>query len=156
MLSEREQLQIRLISDNELYQQAVALMKNLGGTLSQSQINGLVNVSLANTYNHLKQFVQHQGERKTWSARERHIWEFYRTKFPRQLNLLENYVPAVTRLRQEQVSQEDEEAIKMALAREFIQHLLAENMYQDALRRASWAPNQQHQERPHGRGDQRR
>ena len=127
MLSEQEQLQIRLISDNELYQQAVTLMRNLGGTLSQSQINGLVNVSLANTYGHLRQFVRKQGERKTWPAKERHIWEFYRTKFPSQLDRLENYVPAVTRLRQGQVSHEDREAIKMALAREFIQHLLAEN-----------------------------
>jgi hypothetical protein len=134
MISEQEQERIRLLSDNELYPQAVEFIRNMGRPLPPTQINGLLNVSLANTYEQLKFFVKRQGERKTWRAAERHVEEFYRTRFPAKLRQLEAYVSTITRSRQEKASHEDEQAIKMELAREFIQHLLAENGYKDAMR----------------------
>jgi hypothetical protein len=133
MISEQEQVRIRLLSDNELYPQAVEFMKNMGRPLPSTQINGLLNVSLANTYDQLTLFVERQGARKTWRGNERHVEEFYRTRFPAKLKQLEMYVPAVTRFREEKASREDEQTIKMELAREFIQHLLAENAYKDAM-----------------------
>ncbi|HEY0752693.1 MAG TPA: hypothetical protein VGD98_01845 [Ktedonobacteraceae bacterium] len=156
MISEQEQARIRLISDNELYPQAVEFMKNMGRPLPSTQINGLLNVSLANTYQQLALFVKHQGARKTWRGSERHVEEFYRTKFPAKLKQLETYLPAVTCSRAEKASREDEQAIKMELAREFIQHLLAENAYKEAMGGFEFR-----QEAPRGnqgsfRGEQRR
>ena len=133
MISELEQEQIRLLSDNELYQQAVEFVKNMGLPIPATQINGLLNVSLGNTYDQLKLFVTRQGARNTWRAQERHVEEFYRTRFPSKLTQLEAYVPTVTRARQQKASREDEQEIKMELAREFIQHLLAENAYKGAM-----------------------
>jgi len=133
MISERELERIRLLSDNELYQQAVEFVKSMGRPLPSTQINGLLNVSLGNTYAQLELFVKRQGERKTWRSQERHIEEFYRTRFPAKLRQLEAYVPDIIRDRREKASREDTQAIKMELAREFVQHLLAENAYKNAL-----------------------
>jgi hypothetical protein len=133
MLSEQEQGEIRIVSDTALYPEALELMKGLGKTLPPTQINGLLNVSLANTYENLQRFVQHQSARSTWASRDQHIPDFYK-RFQQKLKQIEKtYVPVVTRSRQEKPSHLDEDAIKMALAREFIQHILAENAYKAAL-----------------------
>ncbi len=129
MLNEQEQLEIRLISDNDLYQQALEFMNRMGGLLSQTQINGLLNVSLANTYDRFEVFVKRQGARKTWPQRERHVEHFYKITLPAQLaQMAKTCVPAVLKHRQEAASREDVQAIKMALAREFLQHLRADQI----------------------------
>jgi hypothetical protein len=158
MLSEQEQDTIRLISDKELYPQAVECMQRIGKTLSQTQVNGLLNVSLANTYEVLTYFVQKQGERSTWSRREEHVKTFYKHTFPAQLKRLETYLPIVLKYRGEPASHEDEQAIKMTLAREFIQHLLAENSYKSARDRFEnhHQPDPKTHGQPRGKGDQHR
>ena len=78
MISEQEQVQIRLLSDNELYPQAVEFMRGIGRPLPPTQINGLLNVSLGNTYDHLKKFVEYQPTRTTWRRDEQHVPEFYK------------------------------------------------------------------------------
>lgn len=135
MIGEREQVRIRLLSDNELYEQAVTFTRGIGGTLPGSQINGLLNVALANTYEHLEEFVKHQHARSTWRANERHIPEFYR-KLEHKLKELERLIPSLTDGRQTELSPEDRQTLKMLLAREFIQHVLAENGYQGVQRSA--------------------
>lgn len=133
MLSEQEQLQIRLLSDNELYPQAVDFMKGIGKALPPTQVNGLLNVSLGdNSYADLKRFIEGQHGRTTWPNRDLHIPEFYRRLIPK-LKQIETYVPAITVARAEKPSPQDEQAVKMALAREFIQHILAENAYRGML-----------------------
>lgn len=133
MISEKEQARIRLLSDNELYEQAVEFTRGIGGTLPGSQINGLLNVALANTYEHLEAFVKHQHTRSTWRASERYIPEFYR-KLEHKLKELERLIPSLTERRQTELSPEDRQTLKMLLAREFIQHVLAENGYQGVQR----------------------
>ena len=159
MLSEQEQLQIRLLSDNELYPQAIELIQGLGRALPQTQINGLLNVSLGDTYDHLKRFVKRQQGRSTWAARDRHIPDFYKKFSEKLLRLEKEYVPLVTKLRPEQVSPVDLQAIRMALARELIQHILAENTYKAAVTGFQAGPDENHareQRAQNGRGESRR
>ncbi len=146
MISAQEQERIRLLSDTELYPQAVEFTRNIGGTLPGSQINGLLNVALANTYAQLETFVKRQYGRSTWRANERHIPDFYR-RLEHKLKDLERSIPSVTRDRQTKPSAEEMRALKMLLAREFIQHVLAENAYQGAQRSSHQPPGgpQQHQ-----------
>ncbi len=66
MITPQEQEKIRLLSDTELYQQAVEFMRSVGKPLPATQINGLLNVSLANTYIRLTEFVDGQHKRTTW------------------------------------------------------------------------------------------
>lgn len=128
MITQKEQEKIRLVSDTELYPQAVTFMEGIAKALPATQINGLLNVSLGNTYDQLEEFVKSQIRRKTWKPSERHIPEFYR-RLGQKFKELEKYIPAITSLRQEKISVMDKETMKMELAREFIQHLLAENDY---------------------------
>jgi hypothetical protein len=142
MLSDQEQFIIRHLSDTLLYAEAQALMEKLlrfsshgkskGGTLSSTQINGLLNVSLANTYANLSTFVICQGGRTTWQDREEHIQQFYATGLFGLLDKLETvYLPKVLA---DERSNEDIQLACMALAREVIQHLLAENAFQIAMK----------------------
>jgi hypothetical protein len=106
-------------------------MRGIAKALPTTQINGLLNVSLANTYDQLKKFVQAQPKRTTWKEKEKHIPEFYR-RLDQKFNELERHAHAILESRQEKGPSADEEMIKMRLAREFIQHLLAENDYMGA------------------------
>lgn len=158
MISEQEQAQVRLLSDNELYPQAIEFMKGIGKPLPASQINGLLNVSLGCTYDELKKFVDSQHQRKTWSPKDEHIREFYKRLVPK-IKDLEKVSLAIIKNRHEKVSREDEQAISMVLAREFIQHLLAENAYRDAMKAFDAARSdeqRQDQRRSFNRGGQAR
>ena len=155
MISEKEQARIRLLSDTELYPQAVEFTQGIGGTLPGSQINGLLNVALANTYPHLEEFVKHQYLRSTWRPSERHIPDFYR-KLEHKLKEIERSISSLTRERQTKPSREEEQVLKMLLAREFIQHVLAENAYQAAQRSSHHQPERGAQQRPEGRYNQPR
>lgn len=130
MITERQQERIRLVSDEILYQQAIDLMHSIGiaNSLPTAQIYGLLNVSLANTYKELIEFVSHQRDRTTWNRREQQfIPDFYRKMFTKLESLPKEHMPFIAQ--GEKVSPEDAERIKMLIAREFIQHLLAENGY---------------------------
>src|SRR5436190_54293 len=72
MITEKQLERIRLLSDETLYKEAIDLMHSIGtaNSLPPTQINGLLNVSLANTYNRLLEFVEHQRHRTTWNRRE--------------------------------------------------------------------------------------
>lgn len=133
MITEKQQAKIRLLSDSELYPQAIEFMRGIGRPLPASQINGLLNVSLADTYYGLGKFIEGQIKRKTWRREDTHIPDFYK-KLPNKLKRIEEFVPSIMQLTAEQPSQEDMQVVKMLLAREFIQHLLAENGYMGATR----------------------
>ncbi len=129
MITEKELGKIRLLSDTELYQQAVDFMRGIGRTLPSTQINGLLNVTLANTYDQLEKFVEHQRQRTTWPPNAQHVPAFY-FKLSQKLKSMEAaYILSLTQYRQEKPSREDVQTLKMLLARDFIQHLLAENAY---------------------------
>jgi hypothetical protein len=133
MITEQEQEKIRLLSDTELYPQAVEFMRGVARQLPPTQINGLLNVSLANTYKQLESFIEHQRARTTWRREDAHIPDFYK-RLAQKLKQLEAYALSIMKSRAEQPSGEDMQALKMLLAHEFIQHLLAENAYMGATR----------------------
>jgi hypothetical protein len=148
VISKQEQVQIRLLSENELYTQAIALIKGLSKSLPPSQINGLLNVSLSCTYQELQDFVTAQNRRSTWSSRDAHIPGFYGALAPR-IKQLERYADTIAAKRTEQASQADKDALTMALVREYIQHLLGANAYKEALEKTK------REEGAHQRPDQR-
>lgn len=133
MITEQEQEKIRFLSDTELYPQAVEFMQGVARQLPPTQINGLLNVSLANTYDQLERFIEHQRTRTTWRREDSHIPDFYK-RLTQKLKQLEAYALSIIKLRKEQPSREDVQTLKMLLAREFIQHILAENAYMGATR----------------------
>ena len=151
MITEKEQDRIRLLSDTELYPQAVEFMRGIANQIPQKQTNGLLNVSLANTYDQLQRFVARQRDRRTWPPKERHIPIFYR-ELGQKLQRIESYIPSIMKSRTEQTSREDIQTLKMLLAREFIQHILAENAYMGATRAFQYADhdNMREQSRPQG------
>lgn len=150
MISEKEHERIRLLSDAELYQQAVEFMQSIGGILPSTQINGLLNVTHANTYQQLEAFIKHQYTRSTWRATERHIPDFYR-KLESKLTSFERLIATITKDRPAKPSREEVQTLKMLLAREFIQHVLAENAYKDAQRATQKQPEHAISQRPEGR-----
>jgi hypothetical protein len=78
MITQKGQKKIQLLSDAEFYPQAVEFMRGIAKPLPSSQINGLLNVSLASTYSRLTKFMAFQSKRTTWKASERHVPEFYK------------------------------------------------------------------------------
>lgn len=136
MIQEQEQVIIRILSDDELYEQAQEFMRGVARQIPPTQVNGLLNVSTASTFAQLLRFIKHQQERKTWRGDDRYVIpDFYKrlmAKFDGKE--FKNYVPLITQARTEKLSLEDEQDIKMALACEFIQHLLAQNAYMGATR----------------------
>src|SRR4051794_9013539 len=126
MITQKEAESIYTLSDIELYPQAVNFMRSINRSLPASQINGLLNVSLANTYDQLKRFAHSQYKRSTWRSSENHIPEFYR-RLIQKFKELEQEALKIVALRPVRASEADLEEIKMAVAREFIQHILAEN-----------------------------
>ena len=133
MITEQEQEKIRLLSDIELYPQAVEFIHGVARQLPQTQINGLLNVSLANTYDELERFIERQRTRTTWRREDAHIPDFYK-RLSQKLKQLEAYALSIMKSRTGQPSREDMQTLKMLLAREFIQHVLAENVYMGATR----------------------
>jgi len=159
MITEQEQKKIRLLSDTELYSQAVEFMHGVARQLPPTQINGLLNVSLANTYEELEGFIEHQRTRTTWRREDTHIPDFYK-RFAQKLKQLEASALSIMKSREGQPSREDMQTLKMLLAREFIQHVLAENAYMGATRafQSQDRDNTRNQGRPQGnyRGPQTR
>jgi hypothetical protein len=154
MITEKQLERIRLMSDETLYREAIDLMHSIGtaNSLPSTQINGLLNVSLANTYDHLMEFVKHQRDRTTWNKREQqYVPDFYQKLFNKLQSLVREHLPSITP--QGKPSSEDVEGIKMLIAREFIQHLLAENSYM-ALQ-ARYHTTERKQGRPQGNRENR-
>ncbi|MFL5663653.1 MAG: hypothetical protein ACJ8BW_20275 [Ktedonobacteraceae bacterium] len=151
MITEHEQEKIRLLSETELYPQAVEFMHGIARQLPQTQINGLLNVSLANTYDQLERFIERQRTRTTWRREDVHIPDFYK-RLSQKLKQLEAYALSIMKSRTGQPSREDMQTLKMLLAREFIQHVLAENAYMGATRAFQNADrdNIRNQGRPQG------
>ncbi len=128
---------IGLLSDTVLYNEAVAFMHRLVrdqrcNPLPTSQVNGLLSIAEASRYDELYRFVVHQRDRN-WPPSKRDIKTFY-TALEQVLSQMQR-----RRLREEfhlladvdgrsisDLRHEADELLAL-LAREFIQHLVAEN-----------------------------
>ena len=134
-MSTLRQLQkIWLLSDTVLYVEAVAFIQRLVdkegcNPLPASQVNGLFSIAESSRYSELRQFVEHQRDRD-WQPSKRDIKTFY-TRLEQELTRMERRLAVEFRLTKDEngrpVSDADENEMLALLAREFIQHFVAEN-----------------------------
>lgn len=138
MLTPEQELKISLLSDTTLYPEAVAFMGRLS-PLPTSQIMGLLNNTRAARYGQFYEYVIHQRERD-WQSSKRDIKVFY-TELEKTLSqmqkkrVIEEFRLLTPGLNSQQAKQEADE-VMTALAREFIQHLVAENNLRAKLQSA--------------------
>jgi hypothetical protein len=130
-----EQLQkLHYLSDNVLYPEAVNFIQQFvneedSSTLPASQVMGLLNIANASSYAELDRFIKHQRERN-WTMSKSYIKTFYselekifatlRKRIRDEFDLL-TYEPA------NKLAKQETDEIMALLARDFIQHLIAEN-----------------------------
>ena len=133
MVSTEEQLRkIRLLSDVELYDQAVKFMRGFEQqkrrTIPPTQLNGMVNITKAGSYRDVLAFVKHQQER-AWPERSAFMKPFY-LGLAGELRKIEQLAAKTFRsLSSEQGGKEGFQELLLLIVREFIQHLAAENGY---------------------------
>lgn len=122
---------IRLLSDRKLYQDAISFIEE-HGTVETAQVNSLLNY--ASNFDELTTFAEHQSERQ-WSGAREHYRSFYRELvgylqgLRRQVREAYGFVPEGLVAREER---EQTAFFAGLLAREFIQHLAAENLWKEA------------------------
>jgi hypothetical protein len=138
MLTPEQELKISLLSDAVLYPEAVTFMGRLS-PLPTSQIMGLLNNTHAPSYGQFYEYVIHQRDRN-WEGAKRATKVFY-TELEKTLSQMrKNRVIQEFRLltpgRSSQQAKQEEDEVMTALAREFIQHLVAENNLRAALQKA--------------------
>lgn len=142
MLITREQTrQIQVVSETMLYQQVLDFFRAGAKTaqgktvertpLTNTQINGLVNIVQASTYQELLNFVEHQYTR---NMRDERITRYYKDLRPilEQLPTLAQQEGILTDGLPTQQADEEMQIVHLLLARELIQHLAAENMVREA------------------------
>ncbi len=134
MPDQKQLRKVWLLSDTVLYDEAVAFLRKLideqqCNPLPSSQIAGLLNVAETASYDQLADFIIHQRTRD-WPPGMRDIKTFYTaldealreirsSRLREEFHLLDGVGP-------EKIKQETD-ALMALLAREFIQHLAAEN-----------------------------
>ncbi len=140
MLTVAQEQKISLLSDSALYTEAVEFMRHLlhdlrSSPIPTSQIMGLLNVSRIGNFGQIYNFVVHQRDRD-WPGSKKAIKIFY-TELEKVLAEKRRSIARsdllTTGLDARKANQEKDELLA-ALAREYIQHLVAENIYQEALR----------------------
>ena len=128
---------IWLLSDIVLYPEAVSFMRKLVqdqecDPLPTSQVAGLLNIAESAQYDELYRFLVHQRDRN-WPPSKRDIKTFY-TALEEVLSLMQRkrlkdefHLLPDERGRSASDIRQETAALMALLAREFIQHLLAEN-----------------------------
>jgi hypothetical protein len=129
-LTRQQQQQIWLISDRDLYQEAEHFLAE-HGAVERSQAEGLLDN--AQSFDELQRFIRHQAGRD-WTGRKEHYKEFY-AALARFLQDLRRRVREQYRLVPEGLSRretrEQTDFLVRLLAREFLQHLVAELVYKE-------------------------
>jgi hypothetical protein len=135
MLSKEQVSAIGLLSDTILYPEAVALIRQLVrdeecDPLPTSQVTGLLNVAASATYNQLYTFVVHQRDRN-WPASKSDIPKFYialeKYLTTMQKKRLKDEFHLLTEGLNTKDAKDESDDLMAQLARNFIQHLVAEN-----------------------------
>jgi len=137
MLSNAQLQKIYLLSDTILYREATVFMRKLVqeqgcDPLPTSQVAGLLSIAEATRYDELHRFVLHQRDRN-WPPSKRDIKTFY-AALEEVLSLMQRkrlkdefrLMPDIQGRSESEARQELDE-LMARLAREFIQHLVAEN-----------------------------
>lgn len=136
-----EQLQkIYLLSDSELYEDAVEFVKPHRETkVSETQLSGLQNAVGAGDYNEIFRYIKNRLRRSTTNAQLKNFYEELRDYLQRLPSKVEEaglvVIPEnedMTRAQRKQVKEEID-LYAYLLATEYIQHLVAEYDYQRNL-----------------------
>jgi|Deesub1362A_J573_1020465.scaffolds.fasta_scaffold00513_6 hypothetical protein len=128
-LTRDQQREIWLISDRDLYCEAEQFLAD-HGAVDRSQAEGLLDN--AQSFGELQRFVRHQAGRD-WTGRKEHYRDFYvsldgflkdlRRRVRDQYGLVPQGLP-------KEETKEQNDYFAELLAREFLQHLVAELMFQ--------------------------
>lgn len=125
-----QEVQIRLLSDGELYRDAVSFVHE-SLIVENKQMAGLLEFS--RSWDELLKFVRHQKGR-AWHRKKAHYADFY-TKLEQQLNELrakvKNEYGFVPRGLTKKPARTYTEYFSGLLAREFIPHLVAEMRWKE-------------------------
>ncbi len=123
-------------SDDTLYAEAVKLLHNLIDEkdcrpLPTSQVAGLLNIASASSYTELERFLRHQRDRN-WPENRQDVKIFYTALGEKLALLKKNWLPERFHLTAAGKSvkelNKEKDDLMILVAREFIQHLTAENM----------------------------
>ena len=143
MLDAQGMQRLLTISDTVLYPEAVALLRRLlkeqqCDPLPNAQINGLLHIAGTSSFAQIDQFVKHQRDRN-WPERQQYIPIFYKELERYLVNMRTQRLTKEFRLLSPELSIAEErrqaEEVMALLVREFVQHLAAENMLQESLRK---------------------
>jgi len=155
---------IWLLSDTVLYPEAVSFIHKLVedqecNPLPASQVSGLLSIAGSSKYDELYRFVLHQRDRD-WPPSRRDIKTFY-TALEEVLSLMrrkrlkdEFHLVADAQGQNVQEMRQESDALMALLAREFIQHLMAENgllAVATADQRAKQRTNERARQKPNRR-----
>ena len=150
MLSDAQLQKIELLSDTVLYSEAVAFMRQLineqdCSPLPTSQVKGLQSIAESYQYTAIHRYIQHQFER-SWPDSKRSIKVLY-TELDRLFTTMKNQrlgneFHLLTKEPKSREGQQESNALMAALAREFIQHMIAENGLLEVEERARKAREQ--------------
>lgn len=125
-----QQSQIRLLSDGELYRDAVDFVDK-SRIVDNKQMAGLLEFS--RSWGELNKFVKHQKGRD-WHGRNSHYTDFY-TKLSKFLDKLRTKIKTdsdfVPNRSTNKETKKYADYFAGLLAREFIQHLVAEMMWKE-------------------------
>ena len=135
--------QIRLLSDGELYRDAVKLATNhvyASSKISNSQLSGLWNAVGASDWGEIFRYIDNRLDRNTTSDELKKFYQNlkdYLNGLPKQVEKTQLVVKPTEmgRAQRRQVSAEIDRYAYL-LAKEFIQHLVAEYNYQRSLSNA--------------------
>lgn len=136
-------------SDDTLYSEAVSLLHRLVAEkdcrpLPASQVIGLRNIASASSYMELERFLRHQRERN-WPENRQDVKIFYTELSEKLASLKKTWLPERFHLTSNGISakemNQEKDALMILVAREFIQHLIAENMVLIAALKAERAKN---------------
>jgi len=137
MLSKTQLQKIWLLSDTVLYPEAVSFIRKLVqeqgcDPLLANQVAGLLSIAEATRYDELRRFVLHQRDRN-WPPSKRDIKTFY-TALEEFLSLMQRkrlkdefHLLPDTQGRPVSEARQELDEVMARLAREFIQHIVAEN-----------------------------
>src|SRR5579863_634389 len=135
MLSEAQLQKIWLLSDIVLYPEAVAFIRKLVEEqgyfpLPTSQVKGLQSIAESYQYDEIDRYVKHQRDRN-WPRSKESIKVLY-TELEKLFTTMKNKrlsdeFHLVSEGRGNQETLVEKNALMAALAREFIQHMVAEN-----------------------------
>lgn len=129
-LTREQDIKLRLLSDNELYEDAVAFIRE-NRTVRNNQMSGLRNISEAAAgFSGVLKFTKHQASR---TYRDRDTKDFY-AALTRKLEGLQKRLKADQDFLPDGLSKKElnkyAESYGLLIAREFINHLWAENSFQ--------------------------